>query len=664
MNLRSLMMGGRSLYALVLLVALGAESHGAAAPEAYGNLEAVSTVMLNPSGERVAWVANDGKSTQITVLELATRQTLRSFVVEPGFKVRDIEWADNDHMLFAVSATLTSTRRRWPSRLELLRWLVGDVSTGNMQLLLTEGNKRVLGGSQLVRRQIDRPGTLIMSSLDFAPQAQGTEIGTRLGGKRRDSGYQLNVFEISTLDGKSKLIDNGSPFTVEWLADANGAAVARSEWNPEFRRFSVLVKKGNNWSRALEVENGGNSYIAGLIENDTAVALVSQNGQARTALWAVPLDGSPVRKLLEDPQLDIEAVSLDPHDRHPVAVRLSGADRSYRWLDPALEKRSASLGRLFPGRDARLVSRSADNKRVIARVSGGATPTTYYLIDYTTKKADIVGEEYPALADQPQGSVREFQYKARDDYSLFGYLTIPAGKEEKNLPLVVLPHGGPESNDTPDFDWWSQFMASRGYAVLRPQFRGSTGLGEAHQLAGRGQWGLRMQDDISDGVKALVAQGIVDPKRVCIMGASYGGYAALAGVTFTPELYACAVSVSGVSELTEMLAYEEKMGGEESNSSYYWKDSIGSRDDARVGQRSPARYASKVRVPVLLLHGTNDSVVPFAQSQMMANALKAAGVPHQLIALDGEDHWLSGSAARIRMLTEIEKFLATNLGTR
>jgi dipeptidyl aminopeptidase/acylaminoacyl peptidase len=655
----------RTIGMIVLGLLLAGQASSAAAPvEAYGSLEAVSTVVINPSGERVAWVANDGKNTLVTVLELATRRTLRSFVVEPGFKVRDIEWADNDHLLFAVSATLTSTRRRWPSRLELLRWLVGDVSSGEMQLLLTEGNKRVLGGSQLVRRQIDRPGTLIMSSMDFAPQAQGTEIGTRLGGKRRDSGYQLNAFEISTLDGKSKLLASGTPFTVEWLADARGVPVARSEWNAEFRRFTVLARKGDNWNRVLELENGGDSYLAGLIENDTAIAVVSSNGEARTALWAVPLDGSPVRKLFADDTLDIEGVSLDPYDSRPVAVRLSGGDRLYRWLDPAHEKRSLSLAKLFAGRSARLVSRSADTRRVVVRVSGGDTPTTYYLIDYNTKKADIIGEEYPALAGQPQGAVRKFDYQGRDGYGLFGYLTIPPSAEEKNLPLVVMPHGGPESSDTPDFDWWSQFLASRGYAVLRPQFRGSSGLGDAHRLAGRGQWGLRMQDDVTDGVQALVAKGIVDPERVCIMGASYGGYAALAGVAFTPEVYACAVSVAGVADLAEMLAWEEKMGGDDSDSVYYWRDSIGSRDDARVGQKSPARHAARIKVPVLLMHGSNDSVVPFAQSRMMANALKAAGVPHRLITLDGEDHWLSSGTTRIRMLAEIEKFLATNLGTR
>lgn len=640
-------------------------ARAAAVPvEAYGNLEAVKMVRINPAGQMLAWVANDGKNTQVTVLELASRKTLRSFSVEKGFKVRDIDWADDDTLLFAVSATLTSTRRNWPSRLELLRWLAADVKSGETRVLLTEGNKRVLGGSQLVRRRINRPATLVMSSMDFAAQSQGTEIGTRLGGKRRASGYLLNVFEINTDDGKSKLLDSGTPFTTEWMANAQGVPIVRSEWNAEFGRFSVLAKDGGGWRRILEVENGGNSFLGGLVENETAVAVVTSNGQNRTSLWALPLDGSPAKKLVDESLLDAEGLVLDPFDDRIVGVRFGGADRPFRWVDPATEKRYAALGRTFAGRDSTILSRSNDNKKIVVQVESGSAPPVYYLIDYTAKTADIVGEQYPGLVDQPQGAVREFEYEARDKYALFGYLTIPPGAADKNLPLVVLPHGGPESRDTDDFDWWSQFLASRGYAVFRPQFRGSTGLGDEHRLAGRGQWGLRMQDDVTDGVKALIGQGLVDPKRVCIVGASYGGYAALAGAAFTPELYACAVSVAGVSDLPEMLAYDEKMTGEESDTTMYWRESIGSRDEPKVAQKSPARFARNFRAPVLLLHGTNDSVVPIAQSQLMANALKEAGAPHQFITLDSEDHWLSSGTTRIRMLTEVEKFLAVHLDAK
>jgi dipeptidyl aminopeptidase/acylaminoacyl peptidase len=633
--------------------------------EAYGQVEAVSQVSINPGGSHLAWAANDGKDTQITVFEIAPRKIVRNFKVQPGFKVREVDWANDDTLLFGISATLTSTRRRWPGRFEYLQWLAADVSTGHSRVLMTEGNKRVLAGSQIIRSHIAQdPALLVMASLDFAAQNHGSEIGTRLGGKRKDSGYQYNAFSMDLTSGKSKLLESGSPFTQQWLANAQGKPVARSEWNPELKQYSVLTKDGSGWRRILEFKDNGDSYLAGLTDDDAAVLLITSKGEPHTTLWSVPLDGSAARRLIDEPELDAEGLTHDPLADSVQAVRFSGADRPYRWIDPLAQKRYAALGRTFAGRYVDIVSRSTDNKRIVVEVDGASAPTTYYLVDYAAKSADIVGEQFPGLADKPQGTVRRFEYAARDKYALFGYLTIPPQAEEKNLPLVVLPHGGPESDDTPWFDWWSQFLASRGYAVLRPQFRGSTGLGDAHRLAGRGQWGRRMQDDITDGVKALITQGIVDPKRVCIVGASYGGYAALAGAAYTPDLYACAVSVAGVSDLTEMLAWNEKMGGDESDSFYYWRDSIGDSLDSRIAETSPARSARTVRVPILLLHGTNDSVVPFDQSQMMANALKAAGKPYELIPLEGEDHWLSTSATRIRMLSEVERFLGTNLAAK
>jgi dipeptidyl aminopeptidase/acylaminoacyl peptidase len=633
--------------------------------EAYGQVSAVSEVSINPAGTQIAWAANDGKDTQITVFDIASRKIVRNFKVETGYKVRAVDWANDDTLLFGISATLTSTRHRWPARLEYLQWLAADVSSGHSQVLMTEGNKRVLGGSQIVRGRIaSDPALLIMASTDFAVQNQGTEIGTRLGGKRKDSGYQYNAFAMDISTGKSKLLESGTSFTQQWLANAQGKPVVRAEWNPELKQYGVLAKDGNSWRRILEFKDNRDSYLAGLADNDTSVLVVTSNGEAHTTLWSVPLDGSAPKKLIDEPELDAEGLTHDPYDDSVQAVRYSGADRPYRWIDPAAQKRYASLGHSFAGRYVEIVSRSADNKRIIVEADGASSPTTYYLVDYVRKSADIVGEEFPGLADKPQGTVRRFEYEGRDKYALFGYLTIPPGAEEKNLPLVVLPHGGPEADDTPWFDWWSQFLASRGYAVLRPQFRGSTGLGDAHRLAGRGQWGRRMQDDVTDGVKALIAQGIADSKRVCIVGASYGGYAALAGAAYTPDLYACAVSVAGVSDLTEMLAWNEKLGGDQTDSFYYWRDSIGDSLDARIAAVSPARSAANIRAPILLIHGSNDSVVPFDQSQMMANALKAAGKPYQLVLLDGEDHWLSTSATRIRMLSEVEKFLAANLAAR
>lgn len=212
-------------------------------------------------------------------------------------------------------------------------------------------------------------------------------------------------------------------------------------------------------------------------------------------------------------------------------------------------------------------------------------------------------------------------------------------------------------------NWLPQFLATRGYAVLQPQFRGSTGFGDAWRRAGYRQWGLLMQDDLTDGVNALIEQGVADAKRVCIVGWSYGGYAALAGAAFTPDLYRCAVSINGVSDLPQMLSYElaRAADGEESDSVAYWRNHIGAPNDRAVIEKSPARAAAQVKAPVLLLAATNDTVVPSSQSEMMERALKVMGRPVTLVQVEGDDHWLSQTATRVQVLKETEKFLRAAL---
>jgi dipeptidyl aminopeptidase/acylaminoacyl peptidase len=228
---------------------------------------------------------------------------------------------------------------------------------------------------------------------------------------------------------------------------------------------------------------------------------------------------------------------------------------------------------------------------------------------------------------------------------------------------VVLAHGGPQARDNSGFDWWAQGMASRGYAVLQANFRGSSGYGDDFVEAGYGEWGRKMQTDLSDGVRFLAAEGTIDPKRVCIVGASYGGYAAMAGPTLDPGVYRCAVAVSGVSDLRRMIAFEAGQGGRRNNSAVrYWNRFMGADGpgDRSLDARSPAMQAATADAPILLLHGRDDTVVPIEQSQVMATALRRAGKPVEFIELNGEDHWLSREATRTRMLTETVRFLEAN----
>jgi dipeptidyl aminopeptidase/acylaminoacyl peptidase len=223
-----------------------------------------------------------------------------------------------------------------------------------------------------------------------------------------------------------------------------------------------------------------------------------------------------------------------------------------------------------------------------------------------------------------------------------------------------MPHGGPNERDMIGFDWWAQFLANRGYAVFQPNYRGSMGYGLKFKAAGDVQWGRKMQDDITDGVKKLIEDGTVDPRRICIVGASYGGYAALAGAAFSPDLYACAVSFAGVSDLHSFELWQERRQGKYWPYKNFTEHIAASVADADAV--SPALHADQVRIPVLLMHAANDITVPIEQSEEMRDALKKAGKDVTYVKMDGDDHYFSLSSTRIGMLKETERFLAAHIG--
>jgi dipeptidyl aminopeptidase/acylaminoacyl peptidase len=327
-----------------------------------------------------------------------------------------------------------------------------------------------------------------------------------------------------------------------------------------------------------------------------------------------------------------------------------GDDTHYHFIDKELQAGWDWTVRVFGFQRVELVSISADHSRLLVRVQGSKSGFAYYLSDikeHLTKTIGAVFEGVTQVAD-----MRAIKYKAADGLEIPAYLTLPPDRPAKDLPVIVFPHGGPQARDNLGFDWWAQAMAMQGYAVLQPNYRGSS-LDKKFIEAGYGQWGRKMQTDLSDGLSYLATQGIVDPKRACIVGASYGGYAALAGVTLQSGIYRCAVAVSAVSDPANFMRWvgrKESYG--EKTGQRYWERFLGVDDpsDKRLDAISPLKHIDQLTVPMLLIHGRDDTTVPYDQSLDVAKVMKKAGRTVELVTLDREDHYFSHSATRLQML--------------
>lgn len=638
-------------------------SAGAEAPQvpaaAFATLPAVSDVVLSPDGQLLAWSDRSGPGTKVVAYDLAAKTYRRTMPVDPAFKVRSLIWADSGTLLIELSQAQGGFIRN-RQLYEIYRTLAVDVASGQSHMLLMgQGEKAVVTGADLVAWHTTQPHSVIMATFDYSASAARSETGTRLGDTRSDSGWIRELFRVDTRTGKGTVIDEGDQYSDQWAVDAQGEPVARSEWRPVQNQFVIEAKSGAGWRTILS--GGSKLTLWGLTSDGKDVIVTGPAKDGRGGAWTVALDGSGAKDLLPDANADVVVILRDAFSGLPTGAELDGVEPEIRWFDAAAKLRYDSLARAFAGRYFEVPSHSADDSRMVVRVQGPSNPPVYYLVDFKTHRADIVGEAYPGLDGVKLGTVRSITYQARDGTAIPAYLTLPPGTTAKDLPMVVLPHGGPAAHDGPGFDWLAQFLAVRGYAVLQPQFRGSTGLGAAFEHAGERQWGGLMQDDVTDGVKAMISQGIADPRRVCIVGGSYGGYAALAGAAFTPDLYACAVSINGISDLPGLLTYEqEHFGaayGKESNVAVEWEQEIGAPSDQSVIDHSPVNAVDDIKVPVLLLHAADDTVVPIAQSQEMADALARAGKPVTFVKLPGDDHWLSRGDTRLTVLEDMDRFL-------
>ena len=629
----------KSFPALALIGALSSSAPGVAAPlSAYGKLPFIESTALSPDGRMLAFAVTDGEKRKILVEDI-DGQKVTAGLNAGEHKIRDIQWAGSNHLIITETVTgyipfIVSPRAEWAIGIDFniakrsQRALVGNV----------DETLNVIHGSPDIRFIDGHPFAFVTGTLFVNNQGQNALFSVDLD--RNDH---------------AKVENQGFEHTVDYVVDAKGKPLAESEYDAQKSRWVLRLWKDQWHEVNRETAPIERPSLLGLGRDGVSVA-VSFTDEKRSVLREL----SPQTGAWTDPSPAPDRLIWDPGTYRMIGqVSLVGDDAVYQFFDPADQNVWKAVTAAYPGDRVSLGSASIDHRRLVVRVDSPASGPAYALVDLNTKHGEWIGDEYQDLKPEDIGPKQAVAFKARDGLALTGYLTLPRGKSAKGLPLVVFPHGGPAARDEPGFDWWAQAMASRGYAVLQVNYRGSDGFGWEFMSAGFGQWGRKMQTDLSDGVGYLAAQGTIDPARVCIVGASYGGYAALAGATLDAGVYRCAASVAGPSDLRKFVAdWKQREGDQGVGSQRYWLRYMGAA--TALDEISPARQAAKVKIPILLVHGKDDTVVPFVQSQIMADALHDAGKPVEFVTLKKEDHWLSQGDTRLQMLESVMAFLEKN----
>jgi dipeptidyl aminopeptidase/acylaminoacyl peptidase len=626
---------------LLMLAASLAMPAGWAAPlEVYGRLPGLEDVALSPDGSRLAFIRTSENNRILAIHDFTTGKIIAGMRVGQ-VKLRSIAWADNEHLLIITSVTglpigFIGSEREWYQLQSF------DVVTRKAALYpdnqgLDHDAPRIMNvtSGNIMIRQVEGHTVLFFAGYYVTDRTLPA------------------LFRVDLQTGYERIVRQGNAATVEWLVDDNGDVAAEEEYEDKNQRWLIREHRDG---RMREVASGHEAIDYPRLlgfgpEPETLLMRTIENGNPVWRLLSLR-DGSfgaPMaeRRVMEAP--------LEDFQTHRMIGGVHSDDvPHYVFFDPKVQAKWDAIVRAFEGAQVRFVSHSNDFKKILVLVDGPQFGYCYRLVDMTTHKADMVGDVYDGVTRPLE--IRRITYPAVDGLQIPAYLTLPHDKPEKNLPLVILAHGGPAARDSLRFDWWAQALADQGYLVLQPNFRGSD-LDLKFLAAGFGEWGRKMQTDLSDGVRYLVKQGMVDPARVCIIGASYGGYAALAGVTLDPGVYRCAVSIAGPSDLKRMLQWEDNNHSQ--HTLRYWDRFMGvsGPGDPVLEQISPIKHLDSVNVPVMMIHGRDDTVVPYEQSSVMFDAMKRAKKDVEMVTLKKEDHWLSRSETRLQMLQSSVAFL-------
>jgi dipeptidyl aminopeptidase/acylaminoacyl peptidase len=514
---------------------------------------------------------------------------------------------------------------------------------------------------ETMRRRDLTPFDEVATQIIAAEKKFPTEI---LVGLNRDNPQLHDVYRLDLVSGELvKEVEN--PGFIGWIADAQ--LVIRAGIAPQPDGGAVVMVRDSaeeEWRQllAIDAEDALTTGPLAFSEDGRSLLAESSVGADTARLVRIDLASGDAEVLAEDPEADVTGVRLHPDTREPQIVTFLKDRSEYQVLDPSVAPDLAAIRALHPGDPSLVGADDADATWLVGFTNdAGAVP--YFSYDRETRSGRFLFEHQPELSRYELAPMEPFSFTSRDGLTIHGYATFPPEAERTGLPMVLNVHGGPWARDAWGYDPEAQWLANRGYLCVQVNFRGSTGYGKAFVNAGDREWGGRMQDDLVDAVAFAVGQGWADPARVAIYGGSYGGYAALAGATFTPDLFRCAVDIVGPSNLKTLIEtippywapmvaqFHRRVGDPAVDAEFLWS-------------RSPLSRVSSIRIPLLIAQGANDPRVKQAESEQIVAALRAAGIDHEYLLFPDEGHGFAKPENRLRFYAAAERFLARHLGGR